>query len=226
MKKIIITVFSLLIPVILNAGSVTIEGSYTCQWQSTSAKTFKGTLESKGSDYEGDIIGPWNNKDEVFRGKLSNSGGGYSGDFIMQSTRRRFTFSVSSGGGPCDVFEGRSKVAVLSVRFSGGSMGGAGGFDYSELVSKAVVSATNISEEKVLGLFEKKGSSKDDIIAACAVAELTRGDLDELYKKKKKVNTNYEFLRDLKLDKETTAKVNDLIKKIKAGVEEGKKKKK
>ncbi|OGF48669.1 MAG: hypothetical protein A2044_08000 [Candidatus Firestonebacteria bacterium GWA2_43_8] len=225
MKKILLIIIGSLFPAVLMAGTLTIEGTYTCQWQSSTPKAFKGTLESKGSDYEGDIDAPWNGKNEVYNGKLSNSGGSYSGSFVMQSSRRKFSFSISSSGGSCDVFEGRSKVGVLSVRFSGGSMG-AGGYDYSALVSEAVGKATSISEEKVLALFEKKGSSKDDIIAVCAVAEVTQGDMDDLYKQKKKVNTNYEFLRDLKMDKETSTKVNDLIKKIKEGVETGKRKKK
>jgi len=225
MRKFIIAVVFLLLPVLLPGATLTMEGTYTCQWQSSSPKAFKGNLESSGADYVGDILAPWNKKDEIHTGKLTSSSGNYSGDFIMQSSKRRFTFSISTNGGSCDVFEGRTKVGVLNIRFSGGSFG-TGGFDYSELVSAAVSKNTEISKDKVLALFEKKGSTKEDIISVCAVSEVIQGDLEDLYTKKKKVNTNYEFIKELKMDKETAGKVNELIKKIKDGVEAEKKKKK
>jgi len=45
-----------------------------------------------------------------------------------------------------------------------------------------------------------------------------------LFKKRKKVNTTFEFLADLKLEKEAKAALDALIKKLKNALEEEKKK--
>lgn len=225
MNLMIIAFICAMFPVILSAGSLTIEGSYTCQWNSKSPKTFKGTLEAKSDDFEGDVLAPWNSKDEVYRGRISKSGGNYEGEFVLLSQKRTFKFSVPAGGGTCDAFEKGSKVGTLSMKISGSSEGTTAGPDFAGLVAFAVNKKTGISGEKVLELFAKKRGSKEDIIAACAVSEITGDTPEELCKKKKKYNTNYEFLRELKLDKEKTAKVNELIKIIKEEIEKEKKNK-
>ena len=97
--------------------------------------------------------------------------------------------------------------------------------DSSGPVAEAVSKNTGIPKEKVLELLRNKGTNKDEIISVCAAAEITKGDPDELYKKRKKVNTNFDFLSDLKLDKEGKAKLEALIKTIKGSIEEKKLKK-
>ncbi len=97
--------------------------------------------------------------------------------------------------------------------------------DSSGPVAEAVSKNTSIPKEKVLELLRNKGTNKDEVISVCAAAEITKGDPDELYKKRKKVNTNFDFLSDLKLDKEGKAKLEALIKTIKGSIEEKKLKK-
>ena len=227
MKTIVSICACLIFPALLFSASLTLEGSYTCGWTSSSAKTFRGTLESKESNsYSGDIMAPWNGKPETYRGDVTIKGNSISGKFVLQSQRRTFTFSgeMSGGGFKGDALEGGSKVGVLDMRISGGA--GAGGYDYTALVSEAVSSNTGIKKGKVEELFENKGVNKTDVIAVCAAAEITGGDTGELYNKRKKFNTNFEFLRELKLDKESKTKLDALTEKIKNAVEDGKKKKK
>ena len=231
MRKVTVIAVYALFACNLQSASLSFEGSYTTNWKSSTPYTFQGTLSSKSdTEYEGEVTAPWNGKIEKYVGTITGKvGGTLSGDFIMSSTKRHFKFTINPSGGNYrgEVLEGKSKVGVLDARVSGGAggfSGGGGGVDYSELVSEAVSKTTSISKEQVLELFKNKGS-KDDVIAVCAAAEVTKGDMTELLKKKKKVNTNYEFIKDLNLDKETKSDVDALIKKIKAEMEGGKKKK-
>ena len=184
-------------------------------------------MQSKESNtYEGDISAPWNGKPQTYSGTLTVNGNAISGTFVLQSQKRTFTFSGEMSGGSFkgDAKEGGGKVGVLDMRISGGA--GAGGFDYTELVSEAVSGNTELKKAKVAQLFNNKDAARNDIIVVCAAAEIISGDPAELYKKRKEFNTNFEFLRELKLDKDTKAKLDALVEKIKDAVETGKKKKK
>ena len=231
MRRIAAIVLSALFVSGLHAASLSIEGSYTTNWKSTSPFTFKGTLNSNSeTEYEGEVIAPWDGQPEIYKGTITGKPGRgpLSGEFVNTKRRRTFTFTINQSGGNYrgDALEGGKKVGVLDVRVSGGFSSSSGGVDYSELVSEAVSKSTGISKDDVLELFKIKGINKDDVIAVCAVSEVTKGNLDELYKKKKKVNTNYEFFKELNLEKEVKASVDDLVKRIKAAVEDEKKKKK
>ncbi|GEM_PF-1851310 len=234
MKKMSVLYLAFLFVSCLYAGQLTVEGTYTTSFKSNTPYTFKGTLSSKSdTEYEGEITAPWNGKDQFYKGTISGKpgSGSLAGDFIMTSSKRHFTFTINPGGSNYsgNALEGGKIVGVLSVRVSGGESSAAASSsvpDISEAVAEAVSKQTGISKETVLELFKNKGISKDEVIAVCAAAELTKGDTAELYKKRKKVNTNFEFLYDLKLEKDTKASVEALIKKIKAALEEEKNKKK
>jgi len=117
-------------------------------------------------------------------------------------------------------------AAVFEGKVSGGAGGSAlAGFpDNFEAVARAVSKNTGIAGEKLLGLLKNKGVSKEDVIAVCAAAEITKAEPEELYKKRKKVNTAFEFFYELKLDKAAKATLDALIKKIKTSAEEENKK--
>ena len=233
MKKAMVLSLVLLFVSSLSAGQLTIEGTYTTSYKSKVPNyTFKGTLSSTGeTEYEGEITAPWDGQNKTYKGKITGKPGSGSleGSFILTGTKRNFTFTIDQNGRG-DALENGKKVGVLDAKVSGGgsaaSSAPAGGVvDFSDQVSEAVSKETSISREKVLELFKNKGVTKADVIAVCAAAEITKGDLEALYKKKKKVNTTFEFLYDLKLDKEAKTGVDSLIKKIKAALEEKNKKK-
>ena len=99
------------------------------------------------------------------------------------------------------------------------------GSDTAEQTATLVSENTGIAKEKVFELLKTKGIKTEDVITVCAAAEITKAEPEELYKKRKKVNTNFDFLSDLKLDKEAKAKLDALVKTIKGSIEEKKIKK-
>jgi len=105
---------------------------------------------------------------------------------------------------------------ILEGNVSGGAARSASsmGVDYPEAISKN----TGIAKENILELSKNPGISNDDILAVCTAAEISKGDLKELYKKRKKENTNYDFVNSLNLEKEEKAAFDALLKKLKAEV--------
>ncbi len=215
------------IPFMLLSAEVSVEGTYTTSFQSSSAKTFSGKLQSKGGGaFEGDIIAPWNGKPVTYTGALTLNGSSISGKFVLTAQRRTFSFSgeVSGGNFKGDAIENGKSVGKLDLRFSGGEGGSAGSIDYAPLTAAAVSANTGIKKETVEELFKDKRADKNEIIAACAAAEVSGGDVLGLYKKRKKVNINYEFLKDLGFDKEQKTKFEELVGKIKKIIEDKKNK--
>ncbi len=105
---------------------------------------------------------------------------------------------------------------IIDGNSSGGAVHSASsaGVDFPEIISQN----TGIAKESILELLKNPGISNDDILAVCAAAEITKSDLNELYKKRKKENTNYDFKNSLNLqDGEKTA-LEVLIRKLKAAV--------
>ncbi len=227
MKRIINACVVAAMPFMLVSADISVEGSYTTSWQSSSAKTFNGKLQSKGGGaFEGNIIAPWNGKPETYAGSLTLNGSSISGTFVLTRQKRTFSFSGDVAGGSFkgDAIENRKTVGKLDMRISGGEGGASGGIDYAPLTAAAVSANTGIKKETVEELFKNKRADKNEIIAACAAAEVSGGDVSELYKKRKKVNINYEFLRDLGFDKEQKAKFEELVGKIKKIIEDKKNK--
>ena len=105
---------------------------------------------------------------------------------------------------------------IIDGNTSGGAVRGASsaGVDFPEVISQN----TGIAKESILELSKNPGISNDDILAICTAAEITKGNISELYKKRKKVNTNYEFINNLNLEKEEKAAFDALLKKLKAEV--------
>ena len=228
MKSIIKACVMSAIPFMLFSADISVEGTYTTSFQSSSAKTFSGKLQSKGGGvFEGDIIAPWNGKPVTYTGNITLNGSSLSGNFVLTAQRRTFSFSggVSGGSFKGDAIENGKTVGKLDLRFPGGEGGAAGGIDYAPLTAAAVSANTGIKKETVEELFKDKRADKNEIIAACAAAEVSGGDAAELFKKRQKVNINYEFLRDLGFDKEQKAKFEELVGKIRKEIEEEKNKK-
>ena len=216
------------VPFMLFSADISVEGTYTTSFQSSSAKTFSGNLQSKGGGaFEGDIIAPWNGKPVTYNGTLTLNGSSISGKFVLTGQKRTFSFSgdVSGGTFKGDAIENGKAVGKLDMRLSGGEAGASGGIDYAALTAGAVSANTGIKKETVEEFFKDKRADKNEVIAACAAAEVSGGDVSELYKKRKKVNINYEFLRDLGFDKEQKAKFEELVGKIKKEIEDEKNKK-
>ena len=119
--------------------------------------------------------------------------------------REKKLFSLA--GETANIIEGNISGKAARSSFSTG-------VDYPEVISKN----TGIAKEKVLELSKNPGISNDDILVICSAAEITKGNISELYKKRKKVNTNYEFINNLNLEKEEKAAFDALLKKLKAEV--------
>ncbi len=228
MKSIIKACVMSAIPFMLFSADISVEGTYTTSFQSSSAKTFSGNLQAKGGGtFEGDIIAPWNGKPETYAGSLTLNGSSISGKFVLTRQRRTFSFSgdASAGSFKGDAIENGKTVGKLDMRLSGMEDGTSGGVDYAVLTAGAVSANTGIKKETVEGFFKDKRADRNDIISACAAAEVSGGDAAELFKKRQKVNINYEFLRDLGFDKEQKAKFEELVGKIRKEIEEEKNKK-
>ena len=99
------------------------------------------------------------------------------------------------------------------------------GSDSPEQAAIVISNNTGIAKEKILELAKNKGIKMDDVMIICAAAEITKAEPEELYKKRKKVNTTFEFILDLKLEKAAKASLDALIAKLKTALEEEKKKK-
>ncbi len=97
---------------------------------------------------------------------------------------------------------------------TGGTSANAGGADYSDVIS----GNTGISKDVVSELLSVSGIKKDDVLLICAAAEITKKDTKELLKNRKKVNTGYDFISELNLEKDEKAKLDALIKKLRAAV--------
>ena len=228
MKNLLNACVMAVVPFLLVSADISVEGTYTTSFQSSSAKTFSGNLQSKGGGvFEGDLIAPWNGKPETYAGSLTMNGSSLSGKFVLTRQKRTFSFSgdVSGGSFKGDAIENGKTVGKLDMRLSGGEGGASGGIDYAALTAGAVSANTGIKKETVEEFFKDKRADKNEIIAACAAAEVSGGDVSGLYKKRKKVNINYEFLRDLGFDKEQKAKFEELVGKIKKVIEDEKNKK-
>ncbi len=104
------------------------------------------------------------------------------------------------------VLGGKSPVAA------GGNS--SGDIDYPEIIGNN----TGLAKEKIIELLKNPGIKNDDVIVLCAAAEITKADTAELYKKRKKVNTRYEFVNDLNLKNEEKAEFDALVLKLKSAV--------
>ena len=231
MKKIAATFLFLFLTGTAFGFQVTIDGTYNSKpWPNDRPNVITGGVDSKGNNvWEGELKSDYKGKVYTYKGTLTGNleSGTVKGNFEMAGYKRIFTFEAQASGGTLtgnikEETKGRTgNVGDLNIKLSGIPKGG----ENPEMLADVISGLTEVDKEKILELF-KSNATKDNIISSAAAASVSKGDFDELYKKKKRINTNYEFLKELKLDKDAAKEVNDLIKKIKEGIEKEKKKKK